>query len=90
MRTKCSKKCGRDAKPGQKYCRECHAAYMREFRKSNLARKLDKAFLAGFSALRADLIESFKQIGKGEMNGYTGMEIVKNARPDVPRATISR
>ena len=89
MPTKCSKKCGRDAKEGQKYCKVCHAEYMRGFRKSDLARKLDKAYLAGFQALKTDLMEAFSRIGRGEMNGYTAHELVKNS-PYVPRETISR
>jgi hypothetical protein len=32
--TLCSKGCGRHAKPGQRYCRECHAAFMRDWRAS--------------------------------------------------------
>ena len=90
MPGKCSKKCGRDAKEGQKYCKSCHAAYMRDFRKSNLERKLSKAYLVGFEALKADLMEAFIRIGRGELNGYTAHEIVKNSRPKVSRATISR
>lgn len=89
MPTKCSKKCGRDAKEGQKYCKVCHAEYMRAFRKTNQARKLDKAYLAGFLALKADLMEVFIRIGRGELSGYTAHEMVKNSQY-VPRETISR
>ena len=90
MPVKCSKKCGRDAKEGQRYCRVCFALYQKSFRKASLQRKLDKAYLAGFQALKADLMEAFIRIGRGEMNGYTAHELVKNSRLNVPRATILR
>jgi hypothetical protein len=35
--TLCSTGCGRPAKPGQRYCRECHAAYMRGWRQDQRA-----------------------------------------------------
>ena len=90
MPVKCSKKCGRDAKEGQRYCKVCAAEYHRGFRKTNLARKLDKAYLAGFQALKTDLMEVFIRIGRGELSGYTAHEMVKNSRANVPRDTILR
>jgi len=84
---KCYKGCGRDARIGQRTCRECHAEYMRGFRVKRERSKLRTAFLAGFEALRAELISAFTKIGKGEMNGYTAREIVKNSVADVPRDT---
>ena len=63
---------------------------MRDFRKRILARKLEKAYLAGFQALKTDLMEAFIRIGRGEMNGYTAHELVKNSRLNVPRSTILR
>lgn len=47
----------------------------------------DTAFIAGFRALQAHLSRAFQGIGKGEMNGYTALEVVKNAKPDVARET---
>ena len=35
----CSKGCERPAAPGQNYCRPCHAAYMRDWRRREAARR---------------------------------------------------
>jgi hypothetical protein len=53
---------------------------MRSWRKTAERKKLEKAYNRGFEALRADLMKSFQRIGKGEMNGYTAAEIVKNSQ----------
>lgn len=63
------------------------AAYMRDYRKESRERERKKAFVAGFQALRVNLMGQFKRIGKGEMNGFTAFEIVRNTEPDVPRGT---
>ena len=66
------------------------AAYFRDYRKKRPERDRVKAYLAGFHAAKRQLTHIFSGIGKGEMNGNTGVEIVRNAQPDVsqvPRGT---
>lgn len=70
-------------------CKECHATYERTNRGKRQRKKLEQAFLAGFGSLKADLLDAFRRIGSGEMNGYTAVEIVKNSKPDVPRDTTT-
>lgn len=83
----CSKGCGREAKPNGRYCRVCHAEYMRDHRQRMKIVARNRAFMAGFSALKADLMEVFVRIGRGELNGYAAHEIVKNSKVNVPRET---
>lgn len=61
--------------------------YFREHRKERAAREKRKAFLAGFQAAQDDLLKVFQRIGEAEMSGVTAYEIVRTAKPDVPRAT---
>lgn len=63
------------------------AAYMRKYRKDARAKDLQKAYRAGFQALKTELTAMFMRIGKGELTGYTALEIVRNSSPDVPRGT---
>lgn len=53
---------------------------MRGYRVTAQRKKLEKAFKRGFEALQLDLVKQFQRIGKGEMNGYTAAEIVKNSQ----------
>jgi hypothetical protein len=62
---------------------------MRGWRRTAGQKKLAKAYRRGFEALRQDLLGAFRRIGKGEMNGYTALEIVKNAKIDVRRETFT-
>jgi hypothetical protein len=59
---------------------------MRDYRVTSTRKKLDRVYKCGFEALRFDLMKTFQRIGKGEMNGYTAAEIVKNTTM-VPRGT---
>lgn len=60
---------------------------MKAYRVRREKKVRDTAFVAGFRALQASLAKTFQGIGKGEMNGYTALEVVKNAKPDVARET---
>jgi hypothetical protein len=62
--------------------------YEHAHRKAREARQLEQHYTRGFEALRQDLMAVFQRIGKAELNGYTALEIVKNAKLDVPRATL--
>lgn len=88
MPKKSCSRCDKDTRKGQRLCADCHNAYMRDFRKRSQRKKLERAFLAGYNALRNELEVLFRKIGKGEMNGYTACEVVKNAKPEVPRETL--
>jgi hypothetical protein len=61
--------------------------YFRQNRKERIDRERRKSFLAGFQAAQDDLLKVFKRIGESEMNGLTACEIVRTAKPDVPRET---
>jgi hypothetical protein len=76
-----------EARDGQRTCAGCHAEYMRWYRKTAQRRVLEKAYRRGLEALRADLLQHFQRIGKGEMTGYTAAEIVKNSAAIVARGT---
>lgn len=82
---KCWKKCGREARPGQADCRECHAEYERSNRVKRTQARVAAAYLAGFAGLKAQLTQTFARIGRGEMTGYTALEVVRNSKPDVSR-----
>lgn len=82
---KCSTGCGRLARPSQKYCSACHAEHMRAHRAKMKTVTAQRAYMAGFNALKADLMEVFVRIGRGELNGYAAHEIVKNSKVNVPR-----
>jgi hypothetical protein len=60
---------------------------MKQYRKRRDQKIRAKAFLDGFRALQADLMETFQRMGKGETSGFTALEIVKNSQPEVPRET---
>lgn len=60
---------------------------MKAYRKRRDRKLVDQAYVKGFRKLQAELMSTFLRIGKGEMNGYTAHEIVKNSVPDVPRET---
>jgi hypothetical protein len=70
---------------GQSRCAPCHAEYMRSHRVKARQRSERKAFTAGVQALRMKLVETYRAIGKGEMNGYTAAEYATNCKIDVPR-----
>jgi hypothetical protein len=63
------------------------AEYFRTYRKTAAARNERKAFIAGWTALQTELVETFQVIGRGEMSGFTALEIVRNTSPKVPRGT---
>jgi hypothetical protein len=63
--------------------------YFRQHRKDRAERERRKSFLAGFQAAQDDLVKVFKRIGEGEMSGVTACEIVRTARPNVPRETLA-
>jgi hypothetical protein len=63
------------------------AAYMRQYRKDSKERERQKAFLSGFQALKSELTTAFLRIGKGELTGYTALEIVRNTEATVSRET---
>jgi hypothetical protein len=74
--------------PDQRWCRQCKSEYEKANRKRRHQRAVDGAYRRGFEALKADLTMVFLRIGKAEMNGYSAAEIVKNAKPEVPRGTL--
>jgi hypothetical protein len=60
---------------------------MKSYRTRRDHKLRETAFIAGFRSLQAFLARTFQGIGKGEMNGYTALEVVKNAKPHVTRET---
>jgi hypothetical protein len=70
---------------GQSRCAACHAEYQRDHRSKSRDLHERKAFSAGIQALRSKLVETFKAIGRGEMNGYTAAEYAANCKIDVPQ-----
>jgi len=84
----CSKCHEREKQPKHAWCRQCLSAYEKANRALRRERELKTAFCRGFEALKADLTTVFLRIGRAEMNGYSAAEIVKNAKPEVPRGTL--
>ena len=65
------------SRPGQRTCKECHKEYMREWNPQNRKTVEAMAFVRGAKAMRERLEIHFTNILRGEMNGLTAAEIVR-------------
>lgn len=73
----CSKCKELEAVEGQRYCKVCHAAYMREYRRTVTAKAIRQAGKVGAERFRESAIRTFQKIGSRELNGLTAAAIVE-------------
>jgi hypothetical protein len=75
----CSKDCGRNARPGQRTCSECHAAYMREYRRRVGERRTHAAFFRGVEAMRTRALIEFRgSVQTQEITGFRAAQILEH------------
>lgn len=74
----CSKGCGREAREGQRTCNECHAEYMRDYRRRAHDKRVRAAFFRGVEAMRTRALIEFRGgIQDKEITGYRAAQILE-------------
>lgn len=67
------------------WCKECRAAYQREYEQNRLARKESKGFALGVQAMRDLLCEEFHKLGFSRFEAFEIRDIIRNcAGPKLP------
>ncbi len=59
-------------------CPSCWAAYMRDYRKREKIAHDRRAFIRGAQEMRAACVKQMREVGPGEMNGYTAATILQD------------
>ncbi len=76
-------KCGiKEREPLQRWCPECQALYMREYRRTSKKRQIIQCRNDGAALLRIELIGVFQKIGLSGLNGVTAAEIIRTTKFD--------
>ena len=63
--------------PGNSYCPECKAKYMRGYRKVAAETTQTRNVKRGMEMMRSAALRAFQQLGDAEMNGRTAADIVR-------------
>ncbi len=74
----CSKCTHHPAKSGQRWCKSCHAEYMRTNRRTLGKLKVAKAEREASDVMRERVIDLFEKLGERELNGRTAAELVRS------------
>lgn len=84
--SKCGKNPRADLDGTNPWCKECRAAYHREYEAGRLARKEAKGFALGVQTMRVHLAEQFRQrVSFGSCTGIEAADwILQDAGPKMP------
>lgn len=63
-------------------CRECWAAYMREYRQVRPKRDIRAAYASGREDMRITVVRRFEELGEIQFNARAVADIVRQMLPD--------
>lgn len=58
-------------------CKDCQAAYMREYRRLVRVREVRSALAQGAESMRITVVKRFEELGTMEFSGFSVSEIVR-------------
>lgn len=83
--SKCGKNPRADADGTNPWCKECRAAYQRDYEDRKMARKESRGFALGVQAMRADLARRFGELGFSSLEAWEVRDAILQApAPQIP------